>query len=351
MPYSSNEYGSGSDKQTIWRYYTATRWIECKLIPSTPHKIAVVISGSTFVESDALAWERGAIIDIQFNPAGGSITLFGFTSGNGTYIGTQWLSYLEANFGNSPDYGDIVWGNDASGSYPYWGFISQPYQIDPDFFVAENFDFYWNSPKDLATITSEINSHSLVGFIDGSVATTSASAFVIGAGINDRLSLKWHDGGSRDLTVAIASGIYSVASMVAELNTKVTAATGSGKFSASVGPNNQIRLTTLYSHGSRPRVDRCMMELLDPVSDSAWSTLGFITGARTYRFPDRFLITSAEFNVTLDEYESFEKEWRDCEDSVFEFDLADPPSDLDQAEFNVALNKFESFESEWTLTL
>jgi hypothetical protein len=351
MPYSSNEYGTGSDKQTIWRYYTLTHWIECKFNPATPHKIAVAISGTTFVESDALAWERGATIGIQFNPAGGSITLSGFTSGNGTYVGTQWLSYVVSNFGHSPDYGTIVWGNDDSGNYPYWGLISQPYQINPDFFVAENFDFYWNSPKTPATITNEITFRSLVDFIDGSVATTSASAFAISTGINDRLSLKWHDGGTNDLAVAIAPGIYSVASMVAEINTKVTAAAGSGKFSASIGPNNQVRLTTLYSHGSRPRVDRCMMELLDPVSDSAWPTLGFITGAVTYRFPDGFLITSAKFNTTLDEYESFEKEWRDCESNKFEFDLADPPSDLDQAEFDVALNKFENFSGIWTLTL
>ncbi len=58
-----------------------------------------------------------------------------------------------------------------------------------------------------------------------------------------------------------------------------------------------------------------------------------------------FGVMPSVFNTGLDQFEAFEREWKDNENFVFAF--VGPPTDLTFAVFDVAEDQFEDFEDEW----
>lgn len=72
----------------------------------------------TAVQSAALTFDRHQVLTITLDPAAGSITVSGATTGNGIEVGTPWSTFE----------GDVYWGHDYTLSAHCNGLISEPYQ-------------------------------------------------------------------------------------------------------------------------------------------------------------------------------------------------------------------------------
>jgi hypothetical protein len=74
-------------------------------------------TATDLVLSDAVTFSRLQVITITIDPAAGSITVAGCTTGNGTNTGTAWETTA----------GDVDWGHNRVGNEQCVGLISEPY--------------------------------------------------------------------------------------------------------------------------------------------------------------------------------------------------------------------------------
>jgi len=116
IPYE--DYTTSVDKQLAeWLPSGASIQHQLYYVVSTD-KIKIWKNGSgDQVLSNALTFSRNQELTITINPAAGSITVAGATTGNGTVVGTAW----------STSEGDVKWGAAQVTTYECNGLISEPY--------------------------------------------------------------------------------------------------------------------------------------------------------------------------------------------------------------------------------
>lgn len=103
--------------QTILHFDDATQDIKCYIEGDGAGAAQIVVYGaSAVVMTGAIAFSRGQLLKITFDPASGEVVVVGATSGNGTHSGSSW----------STDDGDVYFGQSSSNADQFFGVIFEP---------------------------------------------------------------------------------------------------------------------------------------------------------------------------------------------------------------------------------
>lgn len=216
---------------------------------------------------------------------------------------------------------------------------------------SENFEDGWTLPQAFAVLFNEAQRFAHHNFIDGAPITVTPFEFVIVDQTNDRVRINYLDDGTIiPLEFQISSGSYTPAAMATELTTQFgilldgdTGSADSVHFAVTVRPDGGLRISTTYAPGT-PGMG--YLQLLEPLQDSAWETLGFVTGVTTGRSAETENLTTATFAP-----DDFESGWKMNQDSDFTFP-DDPGPDSAAADFGgPPTHTPEQFEADWDLLL
>lgn len=217
---------------------------------------------------------------------------------------------------------------------------------------SENFEDGWKLPQDpyLAPF-NEVLRVAHHPWIDGRAVTVAPFTFTVAEEAGDRIRFEiLPDGTDTPLEIQLPPGEYTPAAMAALLESEMGSAldadaglADNSHISVIALPDGTLRITTSYTAAGP---DRGVLRLLEPITDSAWEELGFITGLFSDRSPESETLETSAVSP-----EDFEADWKDNQSSIFSLP-DDANGVIAAADFGgPSPNTPETFESGWVLTL